>query len=796
MKTLNAFILFLFCSFNFLSAQNDLQGLIEDERGDGIYFATVALFSTADSTVAKATSTDENGNFKLEGIKNGAYYLQATMLGYSTFTIEALQFPAATEQALKINLEADAAILDVVEVTAKVPLLEQKADRLVVNVENNITSLNGSLLDVMKKVPGVIVVGDKLRMAGQSNVTILINGKSTRYMDMESLLRDMPGDNIKRVEVIHQPGAEFEASGTGAIINIILKKNSLYGTNGSITVGGAKGRDWKYKSGLSLSHYQGSVNINGGIGYRKSPYVEELLITRRINGDVYDQQNIDPSQSATFRSNLSLDWDITDRQRVGFSSRFIDNRSDNIAQNTTDINFLNEGEEDLKIRTANVSDDSWRLISFNPYYQLELDTNGHKLDLDVNLARFENNGFSTLTTTDQVLGTFFSGQQYRQPGDTRIFAAKLDYTYPFSNKVKGELGAKYSYAKLDNNLMAFEQFQEGVWEENTQQSNHFIFDENIQAVYSKLSFSSGKWSGTAGLRYEKSESTGLSVTLDSTLNRDISKLFPSFSLSRELTKELGATFAYSYRIDRPRYSSLNPFVYYLDPFTFQKGNPLLRPALTHSMKFNLTYEKQPFFNLEYKLSDDAMVEVIEQNDATGEANQTIVNLESHKVFNSSLFFPLDFIPGISGYGGVIANYTRYDSEYLSEDFDRSRWTYTAFLQTNFKLPAKVDAEITGWYTSGALEGVLDVDWMYGVSLGFSRKFIDDKLKVSVGVEDLFNRFFHAKVDYANIDLNLVNKWDAPVVSLQVSYKFGNQHMKKSANRESSGSDIINRAKKD
>ena len=796
MKTFNTFIALLFCSIQILSAQNHLQGVIEDERGDGIYFATVALFSTADSSVVKAASTDEDGKFKLEGIKDGTYYLQATMLGYTTSTIEALQFPMSSEEELGINLQPDAAVLEAVEVTAKVPLLEQKADRLVVNVENNLTSLNGSLLDVMKKVPGMIVVGDKLRMAGQPNVTILINGKSTRYMDMESLLRDMPGDNIKRVEVIHQPGAEFDASGTGAVINIILKKNSLYGTNGSVTIGAAKGRDWKYKSGLSLSHYQGSVNINGGIGYRKSPYVEELLITRRINGDVYDQHNIDPDQSATFRSNLSLDWDITDRQRIGFSSRFIDNRSDNTAQNITDINFLDEGKEDLKISTANVSDDSWKLISLNPYYQLELDTNGHKLDLDVNLAKFENNGFSTLTTREQIGGTFFSGQQYRQPGDTRIFAAKLDYVYPFSNALKGELGAKYSYAKLDNNLMAFEQFQEGVWEENLLQSNHFIFDENIQAAYSKLSFISGKWSGTAGLRYEKSESTGFSATLDSTLNRNISKLFPSFSLSRELTKALGATFAYSYRIDRPRYSSLNPFVYYLDPFTFQKGNPVLRPALTHSMKFNLTYEKQPFFNLEYKLSNDAMVEVIEQNDGTGEANQTIVNLESHKTFNSSLFFPLDFIPGISGYGGAIANYTHYDSEYLSEDFDRSRWTYTAFLQANFKLPAKINTEISGWYTSGALDGVLDGDWLYGVSLGFSRKFIDDKLKVSLGVEDLFNRFFYAKVDYANIDLNLINKWDAPVVSLQVSYKFGNQHMKKSANRKSSGSDIINRAKKD
>lgn len=788
-------LLLCFLLTNFLQAQSSLSGTILDDKNEGLFFSTVALYNAKDSTIAKAESTDDNGFFEIKGIKDGSYYLEATMLSYETGKITSLNFPSDNGKKIKLNLSPDSKTLATVEVTAKLPLLEQKSDRLVVNVENNLTSLNGSLLDVMKKVPGMIVVGDKLRMAGQSNVTILINGKTTRYMDMESLLRDMPGDNIKKVEVIHQPGAEFEAAGSGAIINIILKKNSLFGTNGSISAGIAKGNQWKQNASLSLSHYQGNVNINGSIGYRNSPYLDQLLLSRRVGGDIYDQQNFDPDRSNTFRSSLSVDWDINDRHRIGVSGRYIDNRSDNVAENKTQINFIDTAKSDLRLVTTNQSDDFWRFFNVNPYYSFEFDTTGHKIDFDVNIVKLKNGGISTLLTTEEVIGGFFPGQRYEQPGNTSIFATKLDYTYPFSDALKLQLGGKYSKADLDNNLQSFDETSEGVFVPNVNQSNRFLFDESIKAGYAKLSYAKDKWSGTFGLRYELSESEGKSQALDSTLTRDISKLFPSFSIGREIVKGLGATLAYSYRIDRPRYSSLNPFVYYLDPYTFEEGNPVLAPALTHSAKFTLSYEKQPFFNVEYKHTNDAMIEVTEQNDASGSTNLTTVNLETAKYFNVSLFFPLDFIPGIEGYGGVIAAHTKYDSKYLEQDFLRSRWSYTGFLQVNFELPGKIDTEISGWYNSGGVEGILDSEWLYGVSFGMSKKFLDNKLKVSFGVEDIFNRFYYANVNYANMDFDVISKWDSGIANLKLTYKFGNQHMKRSKRRRGSGAEEINRVQK-
>ena len=791
-KPIQILALFLFLASSAFS-QNSISGKITDGKS-AIYFATVALHNQSDSIIVEAESTDENGNFNFKNIKDGKYYIEASMLGFASRKSTVINLPENNGQTFNLELLEDATILTEVEVVSRKPLLEQRADRLIVNVENNLTSLNGSVLDVMKKVPGMIVIGDKLRMAGQSNMTILINGKTTRYMDVQSLLKDMPGDNIKRVEVIHQPGAEFDAEGTGPVLNIILKKNSLYGTNGNINAGVGKGEYWRYRTGLSLSHYQGAVNVQGSIGFRRNSWWERMEISRKVLDDEYTQVSEDPSISNGFRSNLSLGWDINDRHNVGFSSRYFNSKSDYIVDNTTNVNFGDPSMTDWELKTENAQNDDWGMVTFNPYYTFEIDTAGQKLEFDLNFAQIKTDMTNELSTTEINGEEVFDGQRNIQIGTTDIFTSKLDYTYPFSEDLKIQVGLKYSDADLDNNLDA--RIQDGsIWENNIGQSNHYLFTETIFASYGKATWKKGKWNGTVGLRYEKSDSEGYSVTLDERVPRPIEKLFPSASLGREITKDLGATVAYSYRIDRPRYNDLNPFKYFLDQYTFQRGNVNLAPALTHSAKFNLAFQNQPFFNIEYKHTNDAIVEVSEQNDTLGTSNLVTVNLESFKNFNASLFFPLDFIPGVSGYGGVIANHGKYDSEYLGDNFQRSKWDFTTFISAEFMLPGKINTELSGWYNSGGQDGIINASWLYGVDVGFSKKFLDNKARVSIGVENLLARYMFAEIKYSNMDIDINSRWDGPVVNMQFSYKFGNQHMKGSKRRSSSASDVLNRAQK-
>jgi len=778
---------------NSILAQNSFKGKVLDENGKGIFFSTIAMYKQSDSTIYKTASSKEDGTFKIVSINNGNYYLEVSMLGYKKKKLKNLSFPQDDNKSFKLSMQIDAQVLSTVEIKAKKPLLEQQSDRLIVNVEDNITGMNENLMDVMKKVPGVIVAGDKIRLAGSSNLTILINGKTTKYMDVESLLKDMPGDNIKKVEIIHQPGAEFDAAGTGPIINIILKKNSLFGTNGSVRAGIGKAEDWKYNTGIALSHYEGNLNINGGFGFRNGIYNEVITVDRIVINDRFFQDSKSAYEHKTYRANLSLDWDITDKHRIGFQSRYVNSNSDNSTVNITDIFFKSNDFTDLKIKTVNTEDAYWKLGSINPYYTFEIDTFGQKLDLDLNYIQFKSDGENVLVPTELNTNTSLTKLRYDKPGTTKIFVGKLDYTYPFSNILKFQIGGKYSLADLDNNLKS-NYFHNDQWQVDDIQSNHFLFDETIKAAYTKLVFNDSKWSGTLGLRYEDSYSEGQSIGVDTTLNREIKKFFPSASIGREIIKGLSGTFSYSYRLDRPRYSTLNPFKYSLDSYTSQRGNPELNPEFTHSMKFSLAFQKQPFFNVEYKISKDPMVEVVEQNDDSGEAFKSTVNLEKKNNFNISLFFPLSFIPKVSGYGGIIANHVKYDSPYLNQVFDEAKWDYTSFFQMNFNLPYEINTEVSGWYTTGGLQGLIDSEWMYGVSFGLSKKFLNKKAKISIGVDNIFNRFYFGNVKYSNIDLKLTSKWDAPVANIQFSYKFGNQHIK-SKKHTSGASEELRRAGK-
>lgn len=772
-------------------AQNSVEGFVLDEKNKPIYFATVAIYSTPDSLYVDAVSTEEDGSFSFKNLEAASYYINIDMIGYEENRV-AISLPLSGP--VDIKLEPNINLLNTVEIKAKVPLLEQKPDRLVVNVENNLTGLNGNVLTVLKKVPGLLVLGDQVRMAGQSNMTILINGKTTQYMDVQSLLKDMPADNIKKVEVIHQPGAEFDAEGTGPILNIILKKNNLFGTNGTLRAGVAKGEDWKYTTGLNLSHYQGKTSIQGGVGYKNYPWYDLNEITRNINDTIYNQTSVDPGWGSSYRLNFSMDHAFNDKHEVGFQSRFIDWTGDNQITTDATVDYKTEEKQNLSLFTDNSSDEIWRLFTISPYYTINIDTTGQKLEADFTYSRIQNDGTTTLTTEEIIQQFTFPRQQYVQPGLSDIYTSKLDYTLPINKAFTVKAGAKLSIANLDNDLQAYnEQDGEFVLDENT--SNHFLFDENIYAAYTKLDYQVGEFSGTAGLRYEESHSLGTSLTINQSIPRDISKFFPSFSIARDIVSGFSSSIAYSYRINRPRYSNLNPFVYYLDAFTFSAGNPMLSPAYAHSVKFNLMYEKTPFFNVEYKDVTDAMVELTAQNDGTGETNLVTVNLESYKNYNMTLYFPLDFIPETSGYGGVIANNNIYKSEYLGAELDRQRWDFTGFIQAEWSFPYDVTAELSGWYWSGGIEGIIQTEDIFGTDAGVSKKFLDGDLTLNVGVENFLAKYMVANINYLNMDLRAFNRWDGPVYSFEMSYKFGNQHMKTNNKKSTSADDILNRAQK-
>ena len=789
---LSTIILFLGIIIN-VNAQSIINGNIADTHSP-LGFVNVVLHALPDSSIVTVQTTDVAGNYAFNNLENGSYYLEGLMLSYENLRSESFELKDEEIELDMVMIEKTN-MLGTVEITAKVPLMEQRADKLIINVAKSLTSVSGSLLDVMKKVPGMIVVNGKLRMPGNSNPTIYINGRSTQYLDMESLLREMPSDNIEKIEVITQPGAEYEAAGTGPIINIVLKNNRMYGINGSVYIGGGIGETRKKSGGVNLSYRQGLLNLYGGVGYSNNKNNERFFLNRVIGDTEYASENLTPYDPKTLRLNAGADYYLTHNQEIGISVKRTKSNGDRVQTNLS--NILSPIDEDVRnYTTRNTVDRSWEFLSGDAYYSIKLDTLGQKLEFDANISRFDNKK-TNIIISEEMNGksNSFLDTKYNQPGKTNFWVGKIDYTLPLSKAIELRAGGKYTDASIDNNFKS-EFFNEDKWTENIDESNHYLFDETIAAAYAKLNMTFGDWKMTAGLRYEDSKSTGYSITLDSTTARDINQLFPSASISRKVAGPISAALAYSYRINRPSYTTLNPFVLALDPLTSERGNTMLRPELTHSGKFTLTYEGQPFFNLEYKDTRDVMVYVTEQDDATGQASAQTVNLDQLNNYSGMIVLPFDMFLPFSGYIGTIANYASYDSDYLGERFDRSKLAFTSFIQMNFNLPWDISLEASGWHQSGGQDGIIDYGQLFGTEIGVQKKFFDDKLSVNLSWSDPISRYWNGNLNYANMQATMQSTWEVNVVEARVSYKFGNQHLKKKQKRQGGASSVIRRASDD
>lgn len=791
MKTLYTFIACLLTLATGLSAQKaSVSGRIMNGKAPA-EFVNVILLNASDSNVVKLELADQTGSFTFNKLEAGDYFIRTSGLGYND--INHAPFSLAEAQNLKIdaiNLESSALQLETVEVVSKKPFLEQRAGKLVVNVEDNITGQGGSVTDLLKKVPGVVVIGEQVSMAGKQGLTILIDGRPTKYMDIQSLLREMPADNIKSIEVINQPGAAFDAEGSGGVINIILKKNSLLGTNGSVYIGAGYGDLAKYRTGLSLNHRSGKLNITGGIGLRRGSWIDGLDLNRIVDTALYEQRNYEEGFSNSINGRLGLDYDLNDNHRIGISGRGFYSDSPYDGTNSTRI-LDNESNELLsRFTTSNSRERQTLSINTDAFYRWKIDTSGQQLTIDGSYSSFDRDNVTSLTTD----GDLDIERTNKEPAKAKIYTAQIDYKKPFSKQFQFEAGLKYSKADLDNELLASLRDSTGQFVNDANLSNHYLYDEEIYAAYSQARLQTEKFEAVLGLRYEKTNTMGNNLTIDSINMLDYSQVFPSLSVSVPINKTLGVAMAYSYRIERPSYYSLNPFIGYLDPLTFNKGNPFLRPELVHSGSVSLTYEKQPFFNLSYDRTNDVISQVTQQDDSTGIAFQTTVNLDKFTRYGGQLFFPLDWIAKpISGFAGVMGYYNAYDSDYLGDNLDNSRFTWTGFAQVNVNLPSDWKLEVTGWYQgAGVEEGIINNNALYGVDAGIQKKFFDNRLRVQLSADGIVRKFFTGNIDFQNQQMNLRSYWEAPVFNARVTYSFGNRFLKNKEKIESSGSEARNR----
>ncbi|WP_234734600.1 outer membrane beta-barrel protein [Tellurirhabdus bombi] len=791
-------------------AKGKVSGIVLDGTQKPFEYATMMLLRAKDSTLVKGAVSGAAGKYEFENVAGGRYLVGGSMVGYKKVYSEAFVIDETTNevQVKTLTMAEETKNLKEVNVVAKKPFIEQEIDRTVVNVENSIVSSGSTALEVLEKAPGVTIdrQNDNIQLKGKGGVIVMIDGKQTYLsaQEVSNLLKNTPSDNIEKIEIITNPSSKYDAAGNVGIINIRMKKNKNFGTNGTAIAGVGYGRYEKATASLSLNHRVGKINAFGNYSFSHNRRFQENDLNRILPDSLgrpkyFDQASRRPNVSKGHNFRGGLDYFINKKSTVGFLvTGFVNDWRQENAYNETIIRDFNR-QVILKPFTDVEMRNQLTNVTSNLNYKYDFDGKGRELTADLDYSRFNGNSYNQLNTTYNGPEGFpiQPMEQIRNdmPSTIDIWAFKSDYVHPLKKGAKFEAGVKSSYVNTDNNLI-FEDFVDGKWLFNTEQSNQFKYTEKINAAYVNYA---GKLAENltlqVGLRLENTISRGNSVTMNKIVDRNYTNLFPTLFLSRQVNKNNVLNLSYSRRIDRPNYQNLNPFRFYLDPYTYQQGNPYLKPQFTNSFQLTHVYKGAISTTLGYSRTMDVIVDEVPGQ--IPERNITFVtsdNLATQDNVNLTVSFPVPVTKWWNMQNNINVYYNKFNSPYLGAQYNVDFVAFNLYSSQNFVLGKGFTAEVFGWYNSKGLYGFYRYEPQGSFGLGIQKALLNKKANLKLNINDpLWLNKFSGHAKYQDIDFRVASRWESRIARLTFTYRFGNQNVKAARQRSTSTEAERNRA---
>jgi len=734
--------------------QSTLTGSIIGET-EPIAYANVVLFGQ-DSTLYKVESTDLNGEFKFVGIEKNTYRLVASYVGLEDLIIEDLLIDEEVKDLGELNMAVASIELKTATVTARRALVEVKPDRTVFNVQGTINSVGENGLNLLRKAPGVLLDNNNnVSVLGRTGVLFYVDGKRLPLAgdDLSAYLENLTAEQIDRIDIITNPGARYEAEGNAGIIDIRLKKDKSLGYNGSVSATYSEGWYHKYNSTASGNYRNRKLNIFGNVGHSDGIGLSDITFDGYHN-------TVFKNDRRSYNYRIGTDFFLSENQTIGILVSGTDqdvmssNSNDNIISSFTDVEEYDTTPSDVTIPYEQI--DSFLIAnntalannksnSYNINYAYRQANSMTNIDLDY--GKYVNTSVETqpnryLDRDENLLRTVeFS---FDTPREIDIWTAKLDHE---RDAFQGKLGVgfKYSSVRTDNTFL----FYNGSGQDtirNDFNSNLFNYDENVTAGYTSYARPiNDKINLSLGMRLEHTKSTGTLTAFrdelqEDPVEQDYLSLFPSFGLTYQVQRGNTWSFNYGRRINRPDYNVLNPFRQQITELDFSNGNPRLRPEIVNNFEIGYTHQYRFNFKLAYSLTSDKITRLI-ATDSSNEKNQ---------------------------FGKT----------------EVSNWGYNLFQQHTFTLGKGFTGEVSGWYSGpGIWGGVFKYESSYSLNLGLQKRFLNEKLNVKVGVNDVFNQsYWSGFSDFGGLLSYGQGYWDSRRGSISVSYNFGSSEVKKSRKR--------------
>ncbi|HEY4206782.1 MAG TPA: TonB-dependent receptor, partial [Puia sp.] len=620
-----------------------VSGRVTDEQQKGIEGASVTLVRVRDSSLFKILVTDKQGSFDLNNVPVGDYRISASAIGYANGA--GRTFAVGSDRVIHlsdIQLAPFSAALHQVEVIGKRPLIELRPDRTILNVDASITNLGGTALEVLQKSPGVTVDKDgNISLKGRQGVTLMLDGKPSYLSgpDLAALLGSMSASQLDQIEIMTNPPAKYDAAGNAGIINIRTKKNKGKGFNGSINLGYGQGRYAKTTNSLNLNYRTEKYNLflNYSSNYLRG-FTDLHIMRQYLAPDaktvtaIFDEPTYLWRKIANNTLKLGIDYNLSRKTVLGgVVSGFISPRR----TYGYGIGYLQDpqGVTDSAVQTINDNNNRVRNGAVNLNIRHAFDST-HELSADADYIIYSGRNPQLFINTATHPSRPLDSGQLRGliPSVITIWSGKADYSQSLNKHLKVEMGWKSSYVTTDNTAN-YDNLLGGLWAPDYGKTNHFLYRENINALYANFNQDAGKWSFQAGLRFEntnyRGHQLGNPMRKDSSFDSRYNNFFPTVYISYQVDKDNQFTLSTGRRIDRPAYQDLNPFLFYVNQYTYQQGNPFLKPQYTTNAELSHNFKGMLTTTLNYSNTQSYFTQVFHSSgDTTTFSNDNLGRLQT------------------------------------------------------------------------------------------------------------------------------------------------------------------------
>ena len=735
------YVILLILSSSFAIAQQNIEvigKLVEEETSQPIPYATVVIKNKSTNKNITGVITDDSGNFIITTTKPN-FYVEISFMGFETKTITEFIVTNRKVNLGTIKLAPNSQALDEVVVTGEVSKTVFKLDKRVFNIGKDISSTGASALEVLNNVPSVNVnIEGDISLRGSSGVQILINGKPSVLADQSSnALGTITADMIESIEIITNPSAKYEASGTAGILNIILKKEEKKGWNGSISVN--TGIPDNHSLGLSLNRRTENFNLFAqlGAGYRSLPQESENINQNLITDEVLLSNGKEFRNETFFNLTLGTDYHINDLNVLTLSGNF----AYEIEDQPSNYNFQFFDENNNLISNW-IREESTKAT--NPKYKYELNykkqfknNEDHTLQFSALGSFFGKELESQFTNTTSSGTNINSDQQTETNFQQADYTFKADYVNPISEVYTIETGAQYAINDVGNDFEVRDLIG-GVYVVNEDLTNNFEWNQKVLGLYATVAFEKEKWGIKAGLRLEQTNVNTLLTNTNQSNERDYSNFFPTLHTSYKISDNVSFQAGYSKRIFRPRLWDLNPFFNIRNNFNIRVGNPNLQPEFTDSYELTSIY-KVGKASLSSSLYHRYTTDVVERV-STFKNNVTFYTPENIGT-NSSIGFETNgkYTPNkwLTLTGDFNFNYFDRAGTFENQVFDFTGNQWSSRLGSKIGFPKDIDVELTGNYRSGfeTIQG--EQRGFVFMDLGIRKKIFKGKAIVNLGIRDVF-----------------------------------------------------------